>query len=125
MRRHLPAIALAAALGACHPPVEEPKALPERLPGPVCDQARQAVEKMSDSGALVLKTPVDGVIPQEVWIPAAPAAKDAMLNAIGLAATCGGEPRLEQEVTIHSEYGDLMTRRVVKTSYSTADALSQ
>jgi hypothetical protein len=42
---------------------------------------------------------------------------------MALAATCAGEPRLEQEVTVHSDTGTLLVRRVVQTSYSLADAL--
>lgn len=118
----LAALVLAA---ACHAPPEQPKAVAEPLPSEVCDQAKEAVAKLTDGGALVLRTPTDGVMQQDVWVPAAPKAKDAMLNAIGLAATCAGQPQLEQEVTIHSEYGELMTRRLVKTSYSTAEALAE
>jgi hypothetical protein len=125
MRRTL-ALAAAALLASCGFPAEEkPVVAAERLPQAVCDRAKAAVAELTDKGALVLNTPTDGVMSQEAWVPVPANAKEAMMNAIGLAATCAGEPQLEQEVTIHSEFGDLMMRRIVKTSFSAGDALAE
>jgi hypothetical protein len=101
-----------------------PTATAERLPGEVCDKARKTLAELEGAGVLTLNTPTDGVVEQRAWVPMRANGQTAVLSAIGLAATCSGEPQLEQEVTIHSPDGEVLARRAVKTSYSTADALA-
>jgi hypothetical protein len=103
------------------PKAEPPK--PEPLPQEVCAKAREAIAGLEKTGALVLNAPTDAIVPQQAWLQMAPAAKDALLTAMAIAATCAAEPRLEQEVTVHSETGTVLGRRVVQTSYSVAEAL--
>ena len=127
-RRLLPsrtAILLSASLlSACgFDETQAPTPAAEPLPKEVCAQSKQAVERLEKSGGLVLNSPTDAVMMQQAWLELTPAARDALLTAMALAATCAGEPRLEQEVTVHSDTGTLLVRRVVQTSYSLADAL--
>ncbi|HEX8583393.1 MAG TPA: hypothetical protein VF680_03165 [Allosphingosinicella sp.] len=96
----------------------------ERLPAEVCRQAKAALDKSVEGGALVLNSPTDAVIPQEGWFAIDAGGREALQTAMALSAVCAGEPRLEQEVTVHSEDGQVLSRRVIKTSYSTAEALS-
>ena len=117
------AIALAS-LGACDRFEEAPKAkAAEPLPPAICDKAKEAMRQITDSGVLIMSGPTEGAIAQEHWLPMSRSQKDALLTAIGLAATCAGEPRLEQEVTLRSETGDVLARQVVTTSYSVGHAL--
>jgi hypothetical protein len=117
------ALALAG-LGACDRFEEAPKVkVAEPLPAAICDKAREAVRQITDSGVLMMTGPTEGAIAQEHWLAMQRSHKDALLTAIGLAATCAGEPRLEQEVTLRSETGDVLARQVVTTSYSVGDAL--
>jgi hypothetical protein len=95
----------------------------ERLPTEVCTKAKEAVDRVVSAGGMVLNTPTDGVMPQEAWLQMSPAGRNAMLTAMALAATCAGEPRLEQEVVVHSETGQVLARRTVQTSYSVSEAL--
>lgn len=113
-----------AALASCDS-VEEaaPVKMAEPLPAAVCKQATEAVRQVSDTGVLMLSNPTEGVIALEYWLPLKRSHKDSLLTAIGLAATCAGEPRLEQEVTLRSETGTVLARQVVQTSYSAAEAL--
>ena len=127
-RRRLPsggAILLSALLlAACDVAGEQAKPrAPEPLPQEVCAKAKEAIDTAVRGGALTLNTPTDAVIPQEAWLQMKPAGRDSLLTAMALAATCAGAPRLEQEVTVHSETGTVLGRRVVQTSYSVADAL--
>jgi hypothetical protein len=117
------ALALAS-LGACDRFEEAPKArVAEPLPSEICDKAKEAVRQITDTGVLMMTGPTEGAIAQEHWLAMQRSHKDALLTAIGLAATCAGEPRLEQEVTLRSETGDVLARQVVTTSYSVGDAL--
>jgi hypothetical protein len=119
------AIALAiASLSGCDRFEEAPKArVAEPLPAAICDKAKEAVRQITDTGVLMMTSPTEGAIAQEHWLPMSRPQKDALLTAIGLAATCAGEPALEQEVTLRSETGDVLARQVVTTSYSVGDAL--
>jgi hypothetical protein len=122
--RVLPLVALAL-LAACdvgEAPAVTPMA--ERLPPEVCRQAKVALDKSVEGGALMLNSPTDAVIPQEGWFAIDAAGREALQTAMALSAVCAGEPRLEQEVTVHSEDGQVLSRRLIKTSYSTAEALS-
>jgi hypothetical protein len=110
--------------GACNFPAEQAEQrLPEPLPREICAKSKAAVDAVVRGGGVVLNSPTDAVVPQQAWLEMAPAARDALLTAMALAATCASEPRLEQEVTVHSETGTVLARRVVQTSYSIADAL--
>ena len=103
---------------------EEPKVeVAERLPPKVCDEVSKTLLKLESEAVLTLNTPTDGVMERTAWIALRPGEKTALLTSIGLAATCASAPRLEQEVTLHSPDGELLARRVVKTSYSLDDAL--
>jgi hypothetical protein len=113
-----------AGLAACDKFEEAPKAkVAEPLPAAICDKAKEAVRQITDAGVLMMTSPTEGAIAQEHWLAMQRPQKDALLTAIGLAATCGGEPRLEQEVTLRSQTGDVLARQVVTTSYSVGDAL--
>lgn len=113
-----------AALTACDASPPPPVAQAERLPDEVCRQAKEALDKSVAQGAVVLNSPTDAVVPREAWFAISPQARDALQTAMALAAVCAGAPRLEQAVTVHSDEGEVMSRKTVKTSYSTAEALS-
>ena len=105
-----------ASLSGCEPqPEEAPVAV--ALPKEVCDQAQEALKGASQTGGVVLSSPVEGMIAHEVWLRMSPESRDGLAQAMGIAATCGeGAPRLQQEVVIRSETGMVLTRRFVETS---------
>ena len=120
----VPILSTALALGACgREPAAEPAAPAEPLPADVCARVGEAKGAAVASGLLTLNAPTDAIVAQDAWVPLSQERKAAILDMIGLAAVCAGEPRLEQEVVVHNEYGDVLARRVVKTSFSTAEAL--
>jgi len=102
---------------ACHPEPASRIATP--IPKEICDQAQAAVEKLTEAGALILRSPTEGMIAQEAWLHIPEAPRDGLIRAVGIAATCAeGMPTLEQEVTIRSETGVVLSRRIVETSFS-------
>jgi hypothetical protein len=110
-------LAIPAALTGCEP--EPPQRVASALPRQICDQAQEAVAGATKTGALILKSPVEGVVAHEAWLPMREPDRDGLTRAMGVAATCAeGTPRLQQEVVIRSETGLVLTRRIVETSVS-------
>ena len=106
-----------AAFTACHPEPTPRAATP--IPAEICDEAQAAVAELTEAGALFLNSPTEGVIAQEVWLRTPSAPRDGIIRAVGIAATCAkGTAKLQQEVTIRSETGMILTRRIVETSFS-------
>ena len=105
------------AIAACHPEPTPRAATP--IPAEICDDAQAAVGQLTEAGALFLETPTEGVIAQEAWLSMPAEPRDGIIRAVGIAATCAeGTAKLQQEVTIRSETGMVLTRRIVETSFS-------
>lgn len=105
-------------LSACEAEAPQ-RPVAKALPKSVCDQAQKAISGVTESGALILTSPVEGMIAHEAWLQMPQGSRDALAQAMGRSATCSeGRPRLEQEVVIRSETGMVLTRRVVNTSLS-------
>jgi hypothetical protein len=111
-------LAILIVLPACEPEPAPPR-VASALPGKVCADARAAVKAAAESNALILNSPVEAMIMHEAWLGMPQAHRDALAQAMGIAATCAeGRPRLEQEVVIRSDTGIVLSRRVVETSFS-------
>jgi len=129
MNRHiLMATAAVAAIGlaACGeaPPPPAPKAGP--LPPQLCDQARQGLEKMSASGTFEYSSDGQATIEEAVWLPMAPAQRDALAQALAFHTACASaEPARETSVTIKNEGGRVRSQRVVKTTADLMKALEE
>ncbi len=108
-------------LAACEP-APEPRPPATALPKKICDDAEAAVKEATKTGALILNSPVEAMIAQASWLPLPEDQRDGLTRAMGIAATCAGEPRHEQEVVIRSETGTILTRRIVETSFSLPDS---
>jgi hypothetical protein len=110
-------LGLIAVLASCQGDVPKPEAAP--LPQSMCDEAEAAVKQLTQSGAVILSSPLEAAMAQESWLALPEDQRESLTRAMGMAATCaGGVPKLEQEVTIRSETGMVLTRRVVRTSVS-------
>ena len=111
----LPAVAAALLAGCQQQPEAPPPAA--RLPAKVCDNARQGLERLSGTGTFEYKANGEATIDQATWLSLSPHDRDQLGQVLAFHAACGAdEPPREQIVTIRSEYGMVLTRRVVETS---------
>ena len=109
--------ALAAGLlGACQPEPEAPPPAPP-LPAAVCDKAREGLERLSKTGGFEYDENGEATIDQASWLALSHYDRDQLGQVLAFHAACGAkEPPREQTVTIRSEYGTVLTRRIVETS---------
>lgn len=114
------AILLPAALlaSACwQQPAEQPdqRALAP-LPKGVCDKARAALADLKGKVGLEITAPAQAIVEQDVWLTLGTNGRHQLAQLLAFDAACAAEaaPR-EQEVTIHNQFGTVLTRRVVET----------
>jgi hypothetical protein len=110
--------AAAALVAGCDRTAAPPPAA-AALPDSVCKDAQAAVQAVTANGAVLLTSSVEASLAHESWLAMPEEQRASLTRAMGLAATCSsGLPKLEQEVTIRSETGQVLTRRTVETSLS-------
>ena len=113
-------------IAACQPEPEAPPP-PQRLPAAVCEKAREGLERLSKSGgAFRYDAQGEATIEQASWLGLDHYQRDGLGQALALHAACGAdEPPREQTITIRSEYGTVLTQRVVETSVDVSQILKE
>ena len=118
--------ALAAlALTGCGEAEQPPPPTAAPLPAQVCNQAREALDKLSRAGAFEYSADGQATLDEAVWLPMAPGQRDALAQALGFHAACQSRPSRETSVTIKSETGRVLSQRVVETSADLSTALQE
>lgn len=114
-------------LAACQaeaPPEESRQAI--RLPKRACDAALNSLEALSSKAVLEYDASGSATIDQEVWLQFPEGQREAIATALGHHAACAaGEPVVEQEVVVNSQYGSPLMRRTIELSYDPADLLEE
>lgn len=120
------AAALAAlTLGGCQNEQPAPPAA-SRLPAQVCDQARDALQKLGATGSFEFAADGQATLEEAAWQPMAEHQRDALVQALAFHAACSApEPPREQSVTVKNEGGRVLTQRVVETSVDVTKILEQ
>ena len=103
-------------IAACQQQAEAPPpAAP--LPKAVCDKAQEGLERLSKAGAFRYDAQGEATIEQASWLGLTHYERDGLGQALAFHAACASqEPPREQTVTIRSENGTVLTRRVVETN---------
>jgi hypothetical protein len=97
-----------------------------RLPDQLCQQATQGMEQLKQSGGFVSSTPGEATLDEEVWMRMDEGQREQMLKLVAYDAACKAEePAREQSAVIRSEYGRVLSERVVETSADLSQILKQ
>ena len=112
-------------IAACQQQAEAPPpAAP--LPKAVCDNAREGLERLSKTGAFRYDAQGEATIDQASWLAFTHYERDGLGQALAFHAACGSkEPPREHTVTIRSEYGTVLTQRVVETNADISQILKE
>jgi len=117
--RHLSALFLLASLGACdgQTAAEEPELPVARLPAQTCNQARDGLEKLKESGGLTYNGQGEATLDEEAWMRLDQRARDQLVQLVAYDAACkAAVPPAEQSATVRNESGRVLSQRVVETS---------
>ncbi len=88
-----------------------------KLPEELCSKTREAVAKLTESGGVETDGKGGATMMEEAWLRLSEGERDQTTQLLGYDAACrAGQPTLEQNVVIRSEYGRVMAERVVETS---------
>jgi hypothetical protein len=105
-------------LTACGP-AGEPQAQAPSGPPPakVCESARKALDKLSKTGGFEYNDKGEATFSQEDWIQVPRSVRDQLANSLAFHASCAaGQTSREQEIVIKSEFGTVLTRRLIETT---------
>lgn len=120
------ASAVLLALAGCGEAEQPPPPIAARLPARVCDQAKEALDKLSGSGSFEYSADGQATIDEAVWLPMAAGQRDAIAQGLAFHAACAAsQPPREVTVTIRNEGGRTLTERVVETSIDIGRALQE
>jgi hypothetical protein len=113
-------------VAACQPEAEAPPPA-QRLPAAVCEKAREGLERLSKAGgAFRYDAQGEATIEQANWLALDQYQREGLGQALAIHAACGAEePPREQTITIRSEYGTVLTQRVVETSVDVSQILKE
>jgi hypothetical protein len=117
--RHLSSLLLLAALTACdgQNAAEEPKLPVARLPAQTCNQARDGLEKLKESGGLTYTGQGEATLDEEAWMRLDEGGREQLVQLVAYDAACKAPvPPAEQNATVRSEAGRVLSQRVVETS---------
>jgi hypothetical protein len=104
-------------LAGCFEQPEMPKPVASRLPEQVCNQVKDALAKLDESGAVQRTKPAEITIEEQAWLQMPASSRDQITKLIGFDAACrAAEPVMEQTVTVRSEYGRVMAQPIITTS---------
>ncbi len=88
-----------------------------RLPDKLCKQVAEGMAQLKQSGGFVSNMPGEASLDEEVWMRMDEPQREQMLNLVAYDAACKAEePAREQSAVIRSEYGRVLSERVVETS---------
>lgn len=97
-----------------------------RLPAQVCDQARDALQKLGATGSFEFAADGQATLEEAAWQPMGEPQRDALVQALAFHAACSApEPPREQSVTVKNEGGRVLTQRVVETTVDVTKILEQ
>ena len=117
--RHLSPLLLLASVAACDTQftAEEPKLAVTRLPEQVCNQARDGLEKLKESGGLTYNGQGEATLDEEAWMRLDERSRDQLVQLVAYDAACkAASPPGEQSATVRNEAGRVLSQRVVETS---------
>ena len=117
--KHLSPVLLLASLGACdrQNAAEEPKLPVARLPAQTCNQAREGLEKLKDSGGLTYTGQGDATLDEETWMRLDERAREQLVELVAYDAACKAPvPPAEQSATVRNDAGRVLSQRVVETN---------
>ena len=111
------------ALSACGEPAPDPEAnVGMRLPASACKQAREALDKLSTSGAFEYDAQGTATMNENVWLSLSGNQRDGVAQALAAHASCSAEqPSRETEIVVRNEFGRVLTQRAVETSPSLSE----
>ena len=86
------------------------------LPEKVCNDARDGLEKIAGSGGLEYSDKGEATIGEDSWLRLPENAREQIAQLLAFHAACAAEqPPREQTIVIRSEFGRVLTQRVVET----------
>jgi hypothetical protein len=96
------------------------------LPEKVCNDARQGLEKIGKSGGLEYSDKGEATIGEDAWLRLPENAREQIAQLLAFHAACAAEqPPREQSVVIRSEFGRVLTQRVVETGADLSGLLEE
>ena len=117
--KQLSPLLLLATLAACdgQHAAEEPKLPVARLPAQTCNQARDGLEKLKESGGLTYNGGGEATLEEEAWMRLDERAREQLVQLVAYDAACKAPvPPAEQSATVRNEAGRVLSQRVVETS---------
>jgi hypothetical protein len=118
--------ALALVLSACQEAEQPAPPAAAPLPAQVCNQAREALDKLSATGSFEYSADGQATLEEAAWLPMGGQHREALAQALAFHAACSAkEPPREQQITIRNEGGRVLTQRVVETAVDITKALQQ
>lgn len=119
------AVALGLVLATACEQADQTPAPPARLPQQICDQARQALDKASQSAGFEYSG-AEATVAEAGWRGLSDDQRGAIAQALGVNAACSApEPARETTVLIRSETGRTLMERTVETSVDLSEILRQ
>lgn len=86
-----------------------------RVPEQTCRQASDGLEQLNRSGGFVLNAAGEGTLDEQVWLRMDERQRDQLVQLLAYDAACkAAEPVREQNAIVRSEYGRVLTERVVE-----------
>jgi hypothetical protein len=117
---------LALTLAGCGEAEQPPPPIAARLPAQICDQSKEALDKLSGTGSFEYSADGQATIDEAVWLPMGGGQRDAIAQALAFHAACAAkEPPREVTVLIRNEGGRTLTERVVETAVDIGTALKE
>ena len=126
--RHFSPFLLLASLGACdgQDQAAEPKLPVARLPAQTCNQARDGLEKLKESGGLTYTGQGEATLDEEAWMRLDEGAREQLVQLVAYDAACKAPvPPAEQSATVRNEAGRVLSQRVVETSADLSGLVSE
>ena len=88
-----------------------------RLPKQVCDQAREGLDKLTESGGFVYAGGGEATLEEAAWLRLDGGARDQLMQLLAYDAACTAkEPPYEWTARVRNEVGRILEERVVETS---------
>jgi hypothetical protein len=113
-RKSAPLILLLAA--SCHQAPPPPQPLAGPVPKQICAEVKKALDAMSSQGGMDYKDDGQATIEQAAWLQISEDQRDAVAHALGFHASCAaGVQKEDQEISVRSEAGIVLMRRIVDT----------
>lgn len=105
-----------ATIAACHQAPPPPQAVDAPIPAQICTQVKTSLDTLQKQGGFEFTDKGEATVEQAVWLAMSDGQKDSVARALAFRTGCtSGRQAKDQEVTIRSEDGTVMTHRFVST----------